>query len=218
MKKAELARTIDHTLLKVDIDYPNLLNLCHEAVAFNFASVAVFPSNVELCAQALKGTAIKVCAALAFPLGGSSPEAKAFETADAVKKGAQELDIVINVGAVKSGRWDIVRREMELFQEAAAGHTTKVILECCFLSQEEKIKACEIAKEVGVSFVKTSTGIYAGATVEDVRLLKKTCGDAVEVKAAGGIRTVEDAQGLLAAGASRLGCSAGIGIYNAWPE
>ncbi len=219
MKKEEIARYMDHTLLKAQVDYPNVENLCAEAVRYNFASVAVFPRNIELCANLLKGTGVKIVAALAFPLGGFTPEMKAFEIKDAIARGGEvevEADTVINVGAIKSNNWDIVKKELELMRKAAGNNIAKVILENCFLTKEEKIKACELAKEAGLDFVKTSTGIFDGATVEDVALMKKTVGDALEVKAAGGIRTPEEAKAMVEAGATRLGCSASVQIVENW--
>jgi len=211
--KQQLAGTIDHTMLKIEATYVDIEKLCLEAEKYHFAAVAIHPVNIPLAAKMLKGTGVKVCAALAFHLGTYPPEIKEFECRDAVDKGADELDMVMNVGALKGGKYDIVRKEVEGLVRAAEGRITKLILETCLLTDEEKVRACEIAKEGGADFVKTSTGFQKlGATVHDVKLMREAVGPDMGVKAAGGIRNTEVALALIEVGANRLGASAGIAI------
>ena len=187
-----------------------------DAAKYGFAAVAIHPTNVPLAAEILGDTPVKVCAAIAFPLGAYPPDLKAFETRDAINKGADEVDMVMNVGALKSGDYAAVREEMQGFVEAAEGKTTKVILETCLLNDEEKVKACEFARAAGADFVKTSTGFQSGATVEDVRLMRETVGENMGVKAAGGIRSIDDALAMIEAGANRLGTSSGVQIVQSF--
>ena len=209
----QLAGTIDQTMLKIEATYGDIERLCLEAEKYHFAAVAVHPVNIPLAAKMLKGTGVKVCAALAFHLGAYPPEIKEFECRDAVEKGADELDMMMNVGALKESRYDIVRKEVEGLVKAAEGRITKLILETCLLTDEEKAKACEIAKECGADFVKTSTGFgKQGATVHDVILMRRAVGADMGVKASGGIRNTETALAMIEAGANRLGVSTGAAI------
>jgi deoxyribose-phosphate aldolase len=211
--KWELAGKLDHTLLEIDATYNDIKRLCLEAEKYHFASVAINPINIPLATRMLKGTGVKVCAALAFYLGAYPPEVKEFEARDAVEKGADELDMLINVGALKAGKYHIVKEEIKGLVRAAEGRITKVILETCLLTDEEIVKACQIAKECGASFVKTSTGFKKpGATIHNVELMRKTVGKDMGVKAAGGIRTTEEALAMIEAGANRLGVSRSIKI------
>ena len=209
-----LAGMIDHTLLKADATEAQVRKLCEEALKYEFASVCINPANVALAAGMLRGSSVRVCTVIGFPLGATTPTAKAVETRDAIANGAQEVDMVINVGALKSGNYDMVRRDVQGVVDAAAGAATvKVILETALLSDDEKIKACLIAKYAGADFVKTSTGFGpGGATVEDVALMRRTVGNSMGVKASGGIRNFETAQKMVAAGATRIGASASVAI------
>ncbi|MEA1964851.1 MAG: deoxyribose-phosphate aldolase [Candidatus Aerophobetes bacterium] len=214
MTEKELGGMIDHTLLKIQTSRADIEKLCEEAIRYHFASVAINPVNVPLAAKLLRGTDVKVDAATGFFLGAYPIEFKVFENKDALEKGADELDMVMNVGALKSGNYDLVKREMEAFVKVAGDRITKIILETALLTDEEKVKACRIAKEAGVKFVKTSTGFgpSGGATVHDVKLMRKTVGEDMRVKASGGIRTTEDALAMIEAGANRLGTSSGVKI------
>jgi len=218
--KRELAGMIDHTLLKIQTSKVDIEKLCEEARRYHFASVAINPVNVPLAAKILKGTDVKVDAAVSFFLGAYPIEFKVFEVKDAIEKGADELDMVMNVGALKSGNYDLIKREMEAFVKAAGDRITKIILEAGPLTDEEKVKACQIAKEAGVKFVKTSTGFgpSGGATVHDVKLMRETVGKDMGVKAAGGIRTTEEALAMIEAGANRLGTSSGVTIVKGLEE
>ena len=213
-KPEELAQYIDHTLLKPQATSADIRKLCEEAKEYHFASICVNPAWIGLAAEILAGTDVTPCCVIAFPFGASTPEAKAFETADAVKNGAKEVDMVISIGLVKEGRWDLVKQDIEAVVKAAGGKAkVKVILETCLLTDEEKRRACQAAMEAGADFVKTSTGYSTGgATVEDIRLMRETVGADMGVKASGGIRTYEDCVKMLDAGASRIGASAGIRI------
>ena len=210
----EVAGMIDHTLLKADATEAEIRKICAEAREHRFASVCVNPGWVGLCAQLLAGSSVKVCTVIGFPLGATTPTAKAVETRDAIANGASEVDMVINVGALKSGNDDLVRRDIAAVVESARGQAiVKVILETALLSREEKVKACLLAKMVGADFVKTSTGFSTGgATVEDIALMRETVGPDMGVKASGGIRSTEDAQAMIAAGATRIGASASVAI------
>lgn len=213
-----LAALIDHTFLKPSGGPEAIEALCAEARAYGFAMVAVNPAEVEACVRLLAGSPVRVGAAVGFPLGQNTPEVKAFETRDAIARGAGEIDMVINLRALRAGRLDMVRREIAELAALcrAAGVISKVILETCYLSDAEKVQVCVISREVGVDFVKTSTGFGpAGATAADVRLLRETVGPALGVKAAGGIRDLPTALALLAAGATRLGTSSGVQIVEA---
>ena len=209
----ELNKYIDHTLLKANATTEQITKLCQEAKENDFASVCVNTCYVPLCAELLAGTDVKVCCVVGFPLGAMDSKSKAFEAKTAVENGAGEVDMVINIGAAKEGNFAYVEEDIKAVVESSKPAIVKVIIETCLLSDEEKIKACEAAVAAGAAFVKTSTGFStAGATAEDVALMKKTVGDSCKVKAAGGIRTYEDAKKMIDAGADRLGCSAGIAI------
>ena len=210
----ELNRYIDHTLLKADATPEQIKKLCAEAKEYNFASVCVNSCYVPLASELLKGSDTKVCCVVGFPLGAMLSEAKAQETRLAVEAGAEEADMVINVGMAKEGNWDYIKSDIAAVVAAAHPKAiVKVIIECCLLTDEEKVSACLAAKEAGADFVKTSTGFSThGATEEDVKLMRKTVGDSMGVKAAGGIRTYADAIKMISAGANRLGASAGIAI------
>lgn len=210
-----LARMIDHTLLKPDATADMIAQLCFEARKYHFASVCVNPTHVKLCADLLRGTDVKVCTVIGFPLGATATEVKVFETKNALKDGATEIDMVINIGALKAGDNQLVARDIREVVKVAheAGALLKVIIETSLLTDEEKVVACLLAKESGADFVKTSTGFSGGgATAHDVALMRRTVGPHVGVKASGGIRTHEDAEQMVAAGATRLGASAGIKI------
>lgn len=217
--KASLARTIDHTVLKAIATEQQIKELCAEAKTYNFASVCVNPCWVPLCAKELASTKVMVCTVIGFPLGANATEIKAAEAKLAVEQGAHEVDMVINIGAAKSGDWKTVEHDIRETVRAAGKATVKVIIETCYLTDEEKVKACEAAKRAGAHFVKTSTGFgTGGATAEDVRLMKKAVGDALKVKASGGIRTYHDAIKMLEAGADRIGASSSVSIISELPE
>ncbi len=213
---AELAPYIDHTLLKPDATEAQIRKLCEEARQYTFASVCVNPSWVALAAQLLQGCPVKVCTVIGFPLGATTPTTKAIETRDAIANGADEIDMVINVGALKSGNDALVREDIEAVVLAAKGPAiVKVILETALLTKEEKVKACLLSKMAGADFVKTSTGfVPGGATVEDIALMRETVGPDMGVKASGGIRDTKTANDMVAAGASRLGASASVAIVS----
>lgn len=215
----QLAGMIDHTFLKPFGTSENIEKLCAEARKYNFAMVAINPAEVETCVKLLEGSPVRVGAAIGFPLGQTTTECKAFETRDAIEKGATEIDTVINVRALQKGRLDIVKKEIEDMVAICkpAGVICKVILETCYLSDAEKETVCRIAKEAGVDFVKTSTGFgTAGATVEDVALMRRVVGPEISVKAAGGIRDLNTALAMIEAGATRLGTSSGVSIVEAY--
>lgn len=217
--KASLARTIDHTVLKAIATEQQIKELCAEAKTYNFASVCVNPCWVPLCARELASTKVMVCTVIGFPLGANATEVKVAETKLAVEQGAHEVDMVINIGAAKSGDWKTVEYDIREVVRAAGKATVKVIIETCYLTDEEKVKACEAAKRAGAHFVKTSTGFgTGGATADDVRLMKKTVGDTLKVKASGGIRTYHDAIKMLEAGADRIGASSSVSIISELPE
>jgi len=210
-----LAHMIDHTLLKPDATQDQIAQLCYEARKYRFASVCVNPTNVKLCAQLLKGSDVPICAVVGFPLGATSTEVKVFEAQQAIRDGATEVDMVINVGALKSRDYELVERDVASIARAchAGKAILKVIIEAALLTDEEKVVACQLAKVAGADFVKTSTGFGpGGATVEDVALMRRVVGPKIGVKAAGGIRTYADVQKMIAAGASRIGASAGVKI------
>jgi deoxyribose-phosphate aldolase len=209
-----IASMIDHTLLKPEATLEQVRKLCQEAIEYKFASVCVNSGFIPEVAKMLRGSGVKACSVVGFPLGAMSPRAKAEETRDVIENGASEVDTVINVGAVKSGNWDLVKQDIEAVVNAAKGKAiVKVIIEACLLTDEEKVKVCTIAKLAGADFVKTSTGFSTGgATAADVRLMRQTVGPTMGVKASGGIRTYEDAVNMINAGASRIGASASISI------
>ncbi|MBS2969750.1 deoxyribose-phosphate aldolase [Metabacillus sp. KIGAM252] len=212
----KMAKMIDHTALKPDTTKAQIEKLCEEAKEYQFASVCVNPTWVETCARLLEGTDVKVCTVIGFPLGASTPETKAFETKDAIEKGAAEVDMVINIGALKDGNEELVEKDIRAVTEAAKGKAlTKVIIETCLLTDEEKTLACELSVKAGAYFVKTSTGFSTGgATVEDIRLMRKTVGPDLGVKASGGVRDRAGADLMIEAGATRIGASAGISIVS----
>jgi len=214
-ESGNFAGMIDHTLLKPDATPDQIAQLCYEARKYNFASVCVNPSHVKLCADLLKGTSVKVCTVIGFPLGASSSDVKYFETKKALQDGASEIDMVINIGAIKARELDVAARDIR--SVVIASHEedaiVKVIIETALLSDEEKVIACLLAKEAGAEFVKTSTGFSGGgATTEDVALMKRVVGPGVGVKASGGVRNRQDAEKMLKAGATRIGASAGVRI------
>lgn len=217
--KATLAKTIDHTLLKPTATAEQIRELCAEARANHFASVCVNPVWVPLVVKELSGSDVLTCTVIGFPLGASAKEVKAEEARLAVKQGAQEVDMVINIGALKGGDHRTVEEDIRAVVKAAERATVKVIIETCYLSDEEKRLACELARKAGAHFVKTSTGFgTGGATVEDVRLMKKVVGDTMKIKASGGIRSYHDAIAMLEAGADRIGTSSGVAIVAELPE
>ena len=210
-----LAKMIDHTLLKPDATQQEIAQLCFEARKYGFASVCVNPTWVSLCAQLLQGSQVKVCTVIGFPLGATSSETKAFETETAIKQGATEIDMVINIGALKARDLETVARDIRGVVNVAHAHgiLVKVIIETALLTDEEKTIASLISKEAGADFVKTSTGFAGGgATIHDVELMRKTVGPQMGVKASGGVRTYEDAASMIKAGATRIGASAGVKI------
>jgi deoxyribose-phosphate aldolase len=210
-----LAGMIDHTLLKPDATQEQIAQLCFEARKHGFASVCINPTWVELCAQLLHGSPVKVCTVIGFPLGATPPEVKAFETQVALDHGATEIDMVINVGALKARDLELVARDIRGVVTAAhrGGAIVKVIIEAVLLTDEEKTISCLLSKEAGADFVKTSTGFASGgATVHDVALMRRVVGPEMGVKAAGGVRTFEDAENMIKAGATRIGASAGVKI------
>lgn len=209
-----MASYIDHTILKPDAAESKVRELCEEAKKYHFASVCVNLTNVPLCAELLADSGVMVCCVVGFPLGAVTPEVKAYETKRAVELGAQEVDMVINIGQAKDHKWDAVKADIAAVVEAAKDRAhVKVIIEACLLTDEEKVEACRMAKEAGADFVKTSTGFSTGgATPEDVALMRRTVGPDMGVKAAGGIRDYESAMKVISAGANRIGTSNGIAI------
>lgn len=205
---------IDHTLLKPDATDKMIENLCSEAIEYGFAAVCVNPFYVKKAKELLEGNNVKVATVIGFPLGANKKEVKAFETEEAIKDGADEVDMVINIGALKNKDYATVKEDIKAVVEAAKGKAiVKVIIETCLLTDEEKIKACELAKEAGADFVKTSTGFSTGgATVEDVKLMKNTVGNSMKIKASGGIRDYATAKAMIDAGASRIGASSSVKI------
>jgi deoxyribose-phosphate aldolase len=212
---AGIAQMIDHTLLKPDATRDQIAQLCYEARKFNFAAVCVNPTHVKLCTQLLQGSPVHVCTVVGFPLGATPPEVKTYEAQQSIDDGATEVDMVINVGALKSKDYALVERDIaSVARTCHAGRAIlKVIIEAALLTDEEKVIACQLAKAAGADFVKTSTGFGpGGATVHDVALMRRAVGSGMGVKAAGGIKSFEDAQAMVAAGATRIGASAGIRI------
>ena len=211
--KQQLAQMIDHSLLRPNATLNELKKLCEESIQYGFKAVCVNPIHVEEAARILKGGKVLVCSVVGFPFGTHAPETKAFETAEVIRLGAREVDMVIRVGALKEGRDQGVIEDIRAVVQVAKGCPVKVILETCYLTQEEKVRACKLCVEAGASFVKTSTGFASGgASVEDVKLMRETVGKSLGVKAAGGIRTLEDAIKMIAAGANRLGTSGSIAM------
>ena len=209
----ELNRMIDHTILKPEATEAAVQKIIDEAKEYNFFSVCINPCWVAFASEQLADTDVAVCTVIGFPLGANTPEVKAYEAADAIKNGANEVDMVINIGAAKDGKWDLVESDIAAVNAVKDGRILKVIIETSLLTDEEKVKACQAAQRAGADFVKTSTGFStAGAKVEDVKLMRETVGPDMGVKASGGIRNLEDAKAMIAAGANRLGCSSGVAI------
>ena len=212
----KLNKYIDHTLLKADATAEQIKKLCAEARQYDFASVCVNSCHVPLAKAELQGTDVKVCCVVGFPLGACFTEAKAYEAALSVEKGAEEVDMVINIGAAKEGNWELVERDIKAVVDACHPKAIlKVIIETCLLTDEEKRQACLCAQRAGADFVKTSTGFsVSGATPEDVALMRETVGPDMGVKAAGGVRSTEDADKMISSGATRLGTSSGVKLMN----
>lgn len=212
----ELNRTIDHTILKADATKEDVMKIIEEAKKYHFYSVCINPTWVSMAAKELKGEPVAVCTVIGFPLGANTSEVKAFEANNAIENGADEVDMVINIGELKDGNYDKVQKDIEAVVAAAKDKAlVKVIIETSLLERDEKIKACELAKAVGADFVKTSTGFSTGgATVEDVKLMRETVGPEMGVKASGGIHNAKEAMAMIEAGATRLGASSGVAIMN----
>ncbi len=216
-ERADVARMIDHTLLKADASQDQIAQLCYEARTYHFASVCVNPAHVKLSAQLLKGSDVAVCTVVGFPLGATPATVKAFETQQAIRDGASEIDMVINIGALKSQDYQVVYDDIASVVRAAhaGGAIVKVIIEAALLTDEEKVVACQLSKAAGADFVKTSTGFGpSGATVADVALMRRVVGPSIGIKAAGGVKDYSDAQAMIAAGATRIGASAGVKIVS----
>ncbi len=212
---AKIAALIDHTLLKPTATQSQIETLCQEAIKYNFASVCINPVYVKFAAQQLRHSAVKPCTVIGFPLGAATTATKVFETKEAVELGAEEVDMVINIGALKAGNDALVEQDIAAVVKAArqGGAHCKVIIETCFLTDEEKVRACKLAQKAGADFVKTSTGFGGGGAVaEDVALMRQTVGPQMGVKASGGVKNFADAKAMVAAGATRLGVSAGVKI------
>lgn len=206
-------RMIDHTLLKAESSQDQIKQLCQEAKAHDFFSVCVQPTWISLCKEELAGSGVKIATVIGFPLGANTTETKVFEAKDAIEKGADEIDMVINIGALKSGQDQLVEDEIRAIKEAIGDHILKVIIETCLLTEDEKIRTCQLTLKAGGDYVKTSTGFSTGgAKLEDVKLMKDQVKDQAKVKASGGIRDFATAQKMVEAGADRLGVSAGIAI------
>ncbi|WP_439243180.1 deoxyribose-phosphate aldolase [Lonepinella sp. BR2474] len=215
MKPNELAKFIDHTALTAEKTEKDIIQLCQEALAHHFCSVCINSGYIPLAKQQLAGSDVKICTVVGFPLGANLSAVKAFEAEQAIVAGAEEIDMVINVGWIKSGKWDAVQADIQAVLAACKGKTLKVILETCLLTKDEIVKACEICRDLNVGFVKTSTGFNkGGATVEDIALMRQTVGEKLGVKASGGVRDTETAMAMINAGATRIGASAGIAIIS----
>ena len=211
----ELNKYIDHTLLKADATKKDILKLCEEAKQYNFKSVCVNPSWIPTVQEALKGSEVLTCVVIGFPLGAMTTEVKVFEAKDAVNKGADEVDMVINIGQLKDGNDAYVTSEIKAIKEAVGDKVLKVIIDTCLLTDEEKERACKVIIESGADFAKTSTGFSTnGATVADVKLMKSVVGEKAKVKAAGGVRTKADMLEMIEAGAERIGTSRGVSLMN----
>ncbi|MEK5332194.1 deoxyribose-phosphate aldolase [Lysinibacillus sp. FSL W8-0992] len=212
--KTNYASMIDHTLLKAEATKEQIEKLCAEAKEFGFASVCVNPTWVKYCSELLQNSDVLVCTVIGFPLGANTPAVKTFEAKDAIANGAQEVDMVINIGALKDQNFEQVQADISAVVEAAKGSAiVKVIIEACLLTEEEKVKACELSVAAGADYVKTSTGFSTGgATAEDIALMRKTVGPELGVKASGGVRSLEDMQKMVEAGATRIGASSGVAI------
>ena len=204
---------IDHTVLKAFATKEDIIKLCNEAKEYNFKSVCVNPCYVKLAKELLEGSDVLVCTVIGFPLGANTIEVKALETKDAVANGAQEIDMVINVGKAKEHDYKYIEEEIKAVVNASSGNLVKVIIETCYLTDEEKVECCKAALNAKATFVKTSTGFgTGGATVEDIRLMRETVGEEMGVKASGGVRSLEDLEAMVEAGASRIGASSGVAI------
>ena len=213
------SKYFDHTILKADATEKEIINLCEEAKKYNFASVCVNPCYVKKCVEILKETDVDVCTVVGFPLGSMSTESKLFETEQALKDNADEIDMVINIGKLKDKDYDYVKNEINLLKKACGNKNLKVIIETCLLTDEEKIKACELSKEAGADFVKTSTGMSkAGAKKEDIILMKNVVGNDLGVKASGGIKDLNSAKIMIDAGATRIGCSSTVNIMEDYAQ
>ena len=211
----KLNKYIDHTILKPETTQEQVEKILSEAKEYDFASVCVNPTWVSLAADSLKDSDVKVCTVIGFPLGANTSAVKAFETKDAIANGADEIDMVINVGALKAGNDALVLDDIKAVVDASGDKLVKVIIEACLLTDDEKVRACQLSKEAGADYVKTSTGFSTGgATVADVALMRKTVGPDMGVKASGGARSYEDAIAFIEAGASRIGASSGVAIMN----
>ena len=214
-KSKEISRLIDHTLLKPEATREQIAKICDEARTHHFFSVCINPYYVSYAAELLKGSGVAVCTVIGFPLGNTTTATKVFETKQAIADGANEIDMVINIAAVKNQEWDYVEKDIQAVVAAAGVNIVKVILETCLLSDSEKIKACEAVTRAKAAFVKTSTGFsVGGATLEDVNLMKKSIGPNVQIKASGGVRNLAAAEDFIDAGATRLGTSSGVAILN----
>ncbi len=220
MKRAELIRIIDHTNLKPDAKDDDIRRLCEEAAKFGFRAAVVNPTNVRLAASLLHSSGVAVCSVVGFPFGATTARVKAFEAEEALRNGASEIDMVSNIGALKSGRLDDVRLDIESVSAVVKKKDSilKVIIEAPLLTNDEKVRVCDLAKEIGVDFVKSCTGFAGGATIEDIQVMRKVVGDAIGVKAAGGIRSYSDVIAMVKAGASRIGTSSGTRIIEEAPE
>lgn len=208
-----LNKYIDHTLLKADATKEAIIKLCNEAKEYDFKTVCVNPCWIEECVKQLKGSDVKVCTVIGFPLGAMTSQAKAFEAKQAIELGADEVDMVINISRLKDNDLAYVTKDIQMVKEACGNHVLKVIIETCLLTDEQKLKACECIKAANADFVKTSTGFSLhGATVEDVELLKNYVKDSLKVKAAGGVKTIEDLHKMIEAGADRIGTSSGTSL------
>ncbi|MEG0177461.1 MAG: deoxyribose-phosphate aldolase [Anaerorhabdus sp.] len=209
----KLNKTIDHTLLKQNSTESQLLQLCKEAKEYDFATVCVNPCWIEFCKKELAGTDVGVCTVIGFPLGAMTTASKVFEAKNAVEIGADEVDMVLNIGALKDNKMDYIVNEIKAIKEAVGNHCLKVIIETCLLTDEEKVKACNAVVEAGADFVKTSTGFStSGATIEDVKLMKETVQNKCKVKAAGGVRSYDDLIKMIEVGADRIGTSSGVSL------
>lgn len=209
----QINKFIDHTLLKAFATSEDITKICEEAVKYNFKSVCVNPANVKLAKKLLENSDVLVCTVIGFPLGANTPEIKALEAMMAIKDGADEIDMVINIGKAKEHDFDYIEKEIALVVSASASKCVKVIIETCYLTDEEKVECCKAAMNAHATFVKTSTGFgTGGATPEDVSLMRQTVGDTMGVKASGGVRNLQDLEEMVASGATRIGASSGVAI------
>ncbi len=217
--KMEFNKYIDHTNLKAFASLEDIVKLCSEANYYKFKSVCVNPAYIETCKELLKGSEVLICTVIGFPLGQNTTDVKKFEVTDAIAKGADEVDVVLNVAEMKNKNYDYILNELTEIVKASDGVLVKLILETCYLTKEEIVKACELATKAGIDYVKTSTGFgTSGATVEDVKLMKESISENMKVKASGGIRTKEDFLKMIEAGASRIGTSNGVSIMEGFNE